>query len=521
MRVLVVTACAIGVVFSNDLSNGTACAPVGAQCGGNEYNGTTCCADGNMCKPGGWPYYNPPNPTYEHCVPECASARSQCGGNYWRGVTCCASGSTCTAQNNYFSSCVADIAPVELPEVHVETATPVSVPADDCAAPMAQCGGTSYNGTTCCTEGTMCKPGGWPYYSPPHPTYEHCVPECSPARGQCGGQYWRGVTCCASGSTCTAHNDYFSSCVNDTAPTELPEDLGASPVSLVGEIVRPVLVAAENCAAPWAQCGGVNYNGTTCCSEGNMCKPGGWPYYTPSRPRYEHCIPECATAGGQCGGEYWRGVTCCPTSYTCTAQNDYFSSCVNATAEQPTLAAAAITLVQLDDEECVAPLAQCGGSTYNGTTTCCTEGNMCKPGGWPMYDPPNPAYEHCMPECAAARSQCGGRFWRGVTCCASGSNCTAHNAFYSSCVPDPAPAQSPQDVDVTTGQPTLEHSSEDSTQEVLDERVASDGLAGASTFPLAVAGAFAAALMLGAVVLCKRTSRVQEEHDGYQSFLSA
>jgi cellulose 1,4-beta-cellobiosidase len=36
----------------------------------------------------------------------CGSVWSQCGGNGWQGATCCASGSTCVAQNQWYSQCL-------------------------------------------------------------------------------------------------------------------------------------------------------------------------------------------------------------------------------------------------------------------------------------------------------------------------------------------------------------------------------------------------------------------------------
>ncbi|KAL2148458.1 hypothetical protein VTH82DRAFT_2378 [Thermothelomyces myriococcoides] len=38
----------------------------------------------------------------------CASAWAQCGGSGWQGPTCCASGSTCVAQNEWYSQCIPD-----------------------------------------------------------------------------------------------------------------------------------------------------------------------------------------------------------------------------------------------------------------------------------------------------------------------------------------------------------------------------------------------------------------------------
>jgi len=39
---------------------------------------------------------------------ECAAAYEQCGGSDWEGVTCCADGSTCTVADEFYSQCIPD-----------------------------------------------------------------------------------------------------------------------------------------------------------------------------------------------------------------------------------------------------------------------------------------------------------------------------------------------------------------------------------------------------------------------------
>lgn len=52
--------------------------------------------------------------------------------------------------------------------------------------------------------------------------------------------------------------------------------------------------------------------------------------------------------------------------------------------------------------------------------------------------------------CAALYAQCGGTSWSGSTCCASGSVCTYSNAFYSQCLPGTATSSTTVSVVTTT-----------------------------------------------------------------------
>merc|ERR1712187_15729 len=108
----------------------------------------------------------------------CAEAWEQCGGQGWQGSTCCASGLTCAEQNEWFSMCklsslveeadTSTIAPAtETPAATsamattiaatTSTAAPLATTPDGaCAGPWEQCGGNGWTGTSCCVAGYTC-----------------------------------------------------------------------------------------------------------------------------------------------------------------------------------------------------------------------------------------------------------------------------------------------------------------------------------------------------------------------------
>merc|ERR1719326_1948233 len=99
----------------------------------------------------------------------------------------------------------------------------------------------------------------------------------------------------------------------------------------------------QSCAPVWAQCGGKNHNGPTCCTSGStcvyksewysQCRPGGsapspspTPTATPATPS---STPSggCASVWQQCGGKNHNGPTCCESGSTCIATSEWYSQC--------------------------------------------------------------------------------------------------------------------------------------------------------------------------------------------------
>jgi hypothetical protein len=108
----------------------------------------------------------------------CAEAWEQCGGQGWQGSTCCASGLTCAELNEWFSMCEpsslveeagtttaasATAAPAATtttaPTTTAVTSTAAPATTADgaaCAGPWEQCGGNGWTGATCCVSGYAC-----------------------------------------------------------------------------------------------------------------------------------------------------------------------------------------------------------------------------------------------------------------------------------------------------------------------------------------------------------------------------
>ncbi|KAJ3317413.1 hypothetical protein HDV06_001656 [Boothiomyces sp. JEL0866] len=82
------------------------CSALYGQCGGQNWNGPTCCQAGSVCK------YS--SDWYSQCLPDpslqnsgCSAMWGQCGGQNWNGPTCCQTGSTCQYSNDWYSQCLA------------------------------------------------------------------------------------------------------------------------------------------------------------------------------------------------------------------------------------------------------------------------------------------------------------------------------------------------------------------------------------------------------------------------------
>ena len=80
--------------------------------------------------------------------------------------------------------------------------------------------------------------------------------------------------------------------------------------------------------APYAQCGGKLYNGSTKCGAGFHCESSG-EYYSQCVPDEEQVqTPETVAPYQQCGGNGWTGRTQCTPGHTCQSINESYSHCV-------------------------------------------------------------------------------------------------------------------------------------------------------------------------------------------------
>mmetsp|Transcript_78472 Transcript_78472/g.227789 ORF Transcript_78472/g.227789 Transcript_78472/m.227789 type:complete len:686 (+) Transcript_78472:66-2123(+) len=103
----------------------------------------------------------------------CVEIHEQCGGVGWSGPTCCARGLVCHRINEWWSGCrKEEERKAETTTTTTSTAAAfVDHPASDavfeapeaaggvaeCAAPHKQCGGISWSGPVCCTDGYECR----------------------------------------------------------------------------------------------------------------------------------------------------------------------------------------------------------------------------------------------------------------------------------------------------------------------------------------------------------------------------
>ena len=79
------------------------------------------------------------------------------------------------------------------------------------------------------------------------------------------------------------------------------------------------------CAGAWEQCGGLYYDGPTCCKEGYKCEYQN-DYY--SQCLSEPVNPHCAEKWAQCGGIGYHGPTCCQKGFECISSSDWFHQCL-------------------------------------------------------------------------------------------------------------------------------------------------------------------------------------------------
>ena len=113
------------------------------QCGGDGYEGATCCPAGYDCT------YD--NDYYSGCSLEdlCLVVQyGQCGGVDTDGQPwpedqqCCPDGFECSFESQYYSQCIMS-----------------GSNNTDCSGAYDQCGGEGYDGPICCTDGELRLPG--------------------------------------------------------------------------------------------------------------------------------------------------------------------------------------------------------------------------------------------------------------------------------------------------------------------------------------------------------------------------
>jgi len=330
----------------------------------------------------------------------CNRLFDQCGGAAWSGATCCESGAVCVAASQYYSQCV------------VPSSTPRgNGPAGLCSSQFGQCGGASWDGTTCCAPGTECKSMTTDYSQclpiASAPTGEPVVDQngCALLFGQCGGSSWNGTTCCSAGAECSSSGPDYSQCVTMMPPS--------SPV------------APGSCSVEFDQCGGSSWAGPDCCEDGLKC--------IAHDAYYSQCLKQlstvpaapnavdadgCGMSWSQCGGAEWNGTSCCTEDHTCVVQSEYYSQCL-----PPVAVSVPSPPAVIDSDGCTNRWSQCGGLGFSDADLCCSGANECVVG--------NPYYSQCLPRPLGEGivpwwGTCGGRGWTGPTECEPLSVCTAY-----------------------------------------------------------------------------------------------
>lgn len=119
----------------------------------------------------------------------CAQAMGKCGGTSWDGPTCCADGFVCKEMGIWYSQCLPEHVKYLMPN-HQVVATPA--PAAPAPPPATAAPATTTRPTTTPTRG---------------------VATCALNWGKCGGHGWTGPTCCLPGSSCVRQSDWMSECI--------------------------------------------------------------------------------------------------------------------------------------------------------------------------------------------------------------------------------------------------------------------------------------------------------------------
>ncbi|GAA5827137.1 hypothetical protein JCM11251_001133 [Rhodosporidiobolus azoricus] len=163
-----------------------------------------------------------------------------------------------------------------------------------------------------------------------------------------------------------------------------------------------------NSVGAYQQCGGLNYDGDTCCSNGWTC--------TKSDDYYSQCRPSTTTCNnafyGQCGGLAWLGPSCCPEGSACVAASAFYAQCVpggSASSSTSVTTAAPTTTTQSSSSsssssKTTQPPSSSSSSSSSQTTTSSSR---------------TTSSTAAAPTCDASRQwqQCGGQGFTGSSCC--------------------------------------------------------------------------------------------------------
>eukprot|EP00892_Ulva_mutabilis_P005709 jgi/Ulvmu1/350/UM001_0355.1 len=163
--------------------------------------------------------------------------------------------------------------------------------------------------------------------------------ELQVVHSQCGGSSWQGDTCCSEGSTCVEQNEYYWQCLASDSPAGPPADPPPPP--------EPETPPADPPPPPEPEAPPANppptpkpetpptdpppppEPETPPADPLSPPEPEATPTDPPPPPEPETPPgdPSCSSLYGQCGGQNWAGATCC-TEGNCIYQNVWYSQCI-------------------------------------------------------------------------------------------------------------------------------------------------------------------------------------------------
>lgn len=308
---------------------GMECSPRFAACGGVNWDGPTCCFEGDVCQFQSV-YFSQCVPSQDSTPPVyggCAARADQCGGAGWTGATCCLGDDVCIAQSTLYSECGPASPPVSSPPVELSppsSSPPAELPPAGsppplspyvpgiktfdpaCAMRWGACGGQNFEGKPCCNGDNVCVFSSY-YFSMCTPT--QLPPTIAREFHMCGGANWTGPRQCEALTECTILNEFTSLCVS-VFPSPPPPP--PSP---------PIAPRPDGCADRFGQCGGILAEDARCCAPGNVC--------VKQNPWYSQCIAQRPLAEGIKGWwDHCGDNDVCEAGSTCTVKNEWYSICM-------------------------------------------------------------------------------------------------------------------------------------------------------------------------------------------------
>lgn len=223
-------------------------------------------------------YYSTANATTS-----CSPIYAQCAGTYWTGATCCEEGSYCFYQSQWYSQCMP-----EVPGAHVNYNSSLSTFSTTPATVLTNAPTTIVDNIPTTIVGN--------------------------------------TSTTIVGSTPATVIDSTSSSIFDNTPSRASAETSTSSLITSKSALSTSTSTTENSCSYWyGQCGGVYWDGSTCCSTGSDCVDHSI-YYSQCVPRANTGL--CQSIYSQCGGDNYSGETCCQEGTECAVIDSGYSQCI-------------------------------------------------------------------------------------------------------------------------------------------------------------------------------------------------